>query len=73
MTASGGNSEGIGLVEIYDNDPSSSSRLSGISTRSYVGASAADYICAGLAIQGNVKLLVRGLGKGLVAQEFQVR
>ena len=68
MTSGGGSSEGVGLIEVYDNDHSSASRLSGISTRSYVGSSAADYMYAGLAIQGNVKLLIRGLGKGLVAQ-----
>jgi hypothetical protein len=68
MTSGGGSSEGIGLVEVYDNDHSSTSRLSGISTRSYVGSSATDYMYAGLAIQGNVKLLIRGLGKGLIAQ-----
>jgi len=68
MTSGGGSSQGIGLVEVYDNDHSSTSRLSGISTRSYVGSSAADYMYAGLAIQGDVKLLIRGLGKGLIAQ-----
>ena len=68
MTSGGGSSEGIGLIEVYDNDLSSTSRLSGISTRSYVGSSATDYMYAGLKIQGNVKLLIRGLGKGLIAQ-----
>ena len=68
MTSGGGSSQGIGLIEVYDNDHSSTSRLSGISTRSYVGSSAADYMYAGLAIQGDVKLLIRGLGKGLIAQ-----
>jgi hypothetical protein len=69
MTSGGGGTEGIGLVEVYDNDPASASRLSGISTRSYVGSAAADYMYAGLAIQGgSLRLLIRGLGKGLVAQ-----
>jgi len=68
MISGGGSSQGIGLIEVYDNDHSSTSRLSGISTRSYIGSSATDYMYAGLAIQGNVKLLIRGLGKGLVAQ-----
>ncbi len=69
MTSGGGRTEGIGLVEVYDNDPASASRLSGISTRSYVGSAAADYMYAGLAIQGgSLRLLIRGLGKGLVAQ-----
>jgi len=69
MTSGGGGTEGIGLVEVYDNDPASTSRLSGISTRSYVGSAAADYMYAGLAIQGgSLRLLIRGLGKGLVAQ-----
>lgn len=68
MTSGGGSSEGIGLIEVYDNDHSSESKLSGISTRSYVGNLATDYMYAGLAIQGNVKVLIRGLGKGLVAQ-----
>ena len=68
MSSGGGSSEGIGLVEIYDDDFGSASRLSGISTRSYVGASAADYMYAGLAIQGDIRVLIRGLGKGLVAQ-----
>ena len=68
MTSGGGSSEGVGLVEVYDNDHSSTSRLSGISTRAPVGSSAAEYMYAGLAIQGDVKVLIRGLGKGLVAQ-----
>jgi len=69
MTSGGGGTEGIGLVEVYDNDPTSASRLSGISTRSYVGSAATDYMYAGLAIQGgSLRLLIRGLGKGLVAQ-----
>jgi len=69
LSFGGGSSDGIGLVEVYDNDPASASRLSGISTRSYVGSAAADYMYAGLAIQGgSLRLLIRGLGKGLVAQ-----
>jgi len=47
MTSGGGGTEGIGLVEVYDNDPASASRLSGISTRSYVGSAATDYMYAG--------------------------
>jgi len=47
MNSGGGGTEGIGLVEVYDNDPASASRLSGISTRSYVGSAATDYMYAG--------------------------
>lgn len=59
---------GVGLVEVYDQMLSNSSRLSGISTRSYIGTSPSDYMYAGLAIQGTVKVMIRGLGKSLVAQ-----
>jgi hypothetical protein len=68
MTSSGGSTEGIGLIEVYDNDHSSTSRLSGISTRSYVGAYSYEYMYAGLKIEGNVKLLIRALGNGLIAR-----
>lgn len=63
-----GTQAGIGLVEVYDQMLSSNSRLSGISTRSYVGTAPADYMYAGLAIQGNVKVMIRGLGRSLAAQ-----
>jgi len=68
MTSGGGSSQGIGLIEVYDVFRMSTSRLSGISTRSYVGSSAADYMYAGVAVQGDVKLLIRGLGKELIAR-----
>jgi hypothetical protein len=63
-----GTQAGVGLVEVYDQVLNSDSRLSGISTRSYVGTTPANYMYAGLAIQGTVKVMIRGLGKGLAAQ-----
>ena len=55
-------------MPIDSTNPTSSGKINGISTRAPVGSSATDYMYAGLAIQEDVNVLIRGLGKGLVAQ-----
>jgi hypothetical protein len=61
---------GIGLIELYDLDTASSSKLANISTRGFVGGSPGDAIIAGF-ILGNQNLpdriVIRGLGPSLAA------
>jgi hypothetical protein len=61
---------GIGLIELYDLDTASSSKLSNISTRGFVGGSPGDAIIAGF-ILGNQNLpdrvVIRALGPSLAA------
>jgi len=59
------NASGVGLVEVFDKDLSTSNKLTGISTRGYVGNTPAEFLYAGISVQGNLKVLIRGLGEGL--------
>jgi hypothetical protein len=65
-----GNNEGtgIGLIEVYDLDTASASKLSNLSTRGFVGGTPGDAIIAGF-ILGNQNLpdhiIIRGLGPSL--------
>jgi len=68
VTCWGYNGSGQTTVPIDSTNPTSSGKINGISTRAPVGSSATDYMYAGLAIQEDVNVLIRGLGKGLVAQ-----
>ena len=63
-----GNSEGIGLLELYDLDPAHSV-LSNISTRGQV-VSGTDPMIGGFIVQGDAptKVLVRAIGPSLTAQ-----
>ncbi|MEZ5672050.1 MAG: hypothetical protein R3E08_06545 [Thiotrichaceae bacterium] len=56
---------GVGLVEIFDQDMSSNNKLSGISTRSYVGNTPAEFMYAGISVRGTLRVLIRALGEGL--------
>jgi Matrixin len=66
------NSTGVGLVEVYELD-TSSSRLSNISTRGQVGTGQSVLI-AGLIIDGSTskKLIIRALGPSLAAPPFSL-
>ncbi len=59
---------GIGLIEVYDTDRSTSARVVNLSTRARVG-SAEDVLIAGFSVTGNIPrtLLVRGVGPALAA------
>jgi hypothetical protein len=65
-----GGSTGIGLIEVYDLDQASASKLSNISTRGFVGGTPGDSIIAGF-ILGNSnmpdRIIIRGLGPSLSA------
>jgi hypothetical protein len=66
-SADGGS--GVALVEVYDADVNlTSARLTGLSTRGWVGAGE-DVLIPGLAIGGNgpLRVLVRAVGPGLAA------
>ncbi len=59
---------GIGLVEVYDTDPSNPLHLINISTRAQVGTGA-NVVVAGFYVygSGNKTLLIRGIGPALAA------
>jgi len=59
------NAPGVGLVEVFDKDLSTNNKLMGISTRGYVGNTPAEFLYAGISVQGNLKVLIRALGAGL--------
>jgi hypothetical protein len=65
-----GGSTGIGLIEVYDLNQASASKLSNISTRGFVGSTPGDSIIAGF-ILGNSnapdRIIIRGLGPSLSA------
>jgi hypothetical protein len=57
---------GVGIVSVYDMDTASSSRLTGISTRAYVGNTPENYMYAGITVEGNVRVIIQAVGQGLV-------
>jgi hypothetical protein len=63
-----GGSTGIGLIELYDLDQNSASKLANISTRGFIGSTPGDSIIAGF-ILGNGdasdRIVIRGLGPSL--------
>jgi hypothetical protein len=63
------NGTGIGLVEVYDLQPGSGSRLANISARGFVGTGS-NVMIAGLIVVGpqSAKVLFRGLGPSLANQ-----
>ena len=67
VTAEDGAS-GVGLLEIYDVDRGSASRLANISARGFVGTGD-DVLIGGFIIRGNddARVLVRGIGPSLAA------
>jgi hypothetical protein len=63
-------STGIGLIEVYDLDNSTVSKLSNISTRGFVGSTPGDSVIAGFILgngNGNDRIVIRGLGPSLAA------
>jgi hypothetical protein len=65
-----GGTTGIGLVEVYDLDSASTSKLSNISTRAFVGAVPGDSVIAGFILGKENqpdRIVVRGLGPSLAA------
>ena len=63
------NATGTGLVEIYDLDPASDSKLANISTRAIVNTGS-DIVIAGFILgnnSGNDNIVVRGIGPSLAA------
>jgi hypothetical protein len=63
-----GNSSGIGLVEIYDLDQGSATKLANLSTRAHVNTSE-NIVIAGFMLGGssNDRIVVRGIGPSLSA------
>jgi glucose/arabinose dehydrogenase len=64
----GGNSPGVGLVEVYDVDPASASRLANISGRASV-QTGTNVLIAGFIVGNNIgaaRVVVRGIGPSLV-------
>lgn len=63
-----GNATGVGLVEVYDLQPSASSKLANLSTRGFVGA-AQDVMIGGTIVTGpdNARVVCRALGPSLLA------
>jgi glucose/arabinose dehydrogenase len=64
----GGNTPGVGLVEVYDVDPTSASRLANISGRASV-QTGTNVLIAGFIVGNNIgaaKVVVRGIGPSLV-------
>ena len=61
-----GHTSGIGLVEVYDIDPASPSRLANISTRAFVGTGD-NVLIGGFIVRGGnaMNFLVRGIGPSL--------
>ena len=73
-TSGVGNTTGVALVEVYDNDGGeSSSRLVNLSARAQVGTGG-DILIPGFVVEGNVAmtLLIRGVGPTLGAPPFNV-
>jgi hypothetical protein len=63
------NTSGLGLIEVYDLDPSAASRLANLSTRAFV-STGSDIVIAGFLLFGkNVpdRIVVRGIGPSLTA------
>jgi hypothetical protein len=67
-------STGIGLVEVYELNTNAPQTLFNLSSRCYVGSSAATTAYPGFVIQGTmpVQVLVRGLGPALVPSPFLI-
>jgi hypothetical protein len=63
------NTSGVGLVEVYDLNPSAGSKLANISTRAFV-STGNDIVIAGFILGnggGDDRIIVRGLGPSLIA------
>jgi hypothetical protein len=63
------NATGVGLVEVYDLDPSAASKLGNISTRAFVGTGN-DIVIAGFILGNNSgadRVVVRGIGPSLTS------
>jgi hypothetical protein len=63
------NTTGVGLIEVYDLDPSASSKLGNISTRALV-STGNDIVIAGFILSGNSsydRVILRGIGPSLAA------
>ncbi len=61
------NTQGVGLIEVYDLNPEAASKLANISTRAFVGTGDS-IVIAGFIIgshSGNVRIAVRGIGPSL--------
>ncbi|HVU34851.1 MAG TPA: hypothetical protein VHE61_15565 [Opitutaceae bacterium] len=56
---------GIALIEVYDLDPTSTARLTNVSTRAVVGTDDQQLIAGFVVRGGSEKLLVRAVGPGL--------
>jgi hypothetical protein len=59
------------LIEVYDLDKTTASKLSNISTRGFVGSNPGDSIIAGFILGNNAgddRIVVRGLGPSLTAK-----
>jgi hypothetical protein len=73
LTGAGGTT-GIGLIEVYDLDPNSGSKLANISTRGFVDVGA-NVMIGGLIIgpidEGNATILLRAIGPSLVNSGIQ--
>jgi hypothetical protein len=66
------NTSGLGLVEVYDLNPSAGSKLANISTRAQVGTGI-NIVIAGFILGnggGNDRIIVRGLGPSLAPVPF---
>jgi hypothetical protein len=59
-----GDSTGLAMVEVYDIDKASASRLTNLSTRAQVGTDSLALI-GGVTVTGNRKVLIRGVGPTL--------
>jgi hypothetical protein len=69
MVRGNGNASGVGVVEVYDVDSQSGSRLANISTRGVVG-SGENVLIGGFILggaNGNARVLVRAIGPSLAA------
>jgi hypothetical protein len=63
------NTTGVGLIEVYDLDPSASSKLGNLSTRALV-STGNDIVIAGFILAGNSsydRVILRGIGPSLAA------
>ncbi|HEX4640475.1 MAG TPA: hypothetical protein VH252_03765 [Chthoniobacterales bacterium] len=67
-----GNATGIGLVEVYDLQPSATSKLANLSTRGFVGTGQ-DVMIGGAIVTGpdNARVLFRALGPSLAGAGIQ--